>query len=59
MKKVRGVPQKRRSLAPRAPTFTMVIDTELRARLDGHREVNWSEVCREALRRALDKLEAR
>jgi len=50
------LPRREQARSPRKPTLTLVIDESLRAKLDRHRDVNWSEVIRRELEKQLARL---
>jgi len=56
---MKELPHRPVARSPRQPTLTLVIDDALRRRLDKHRDVNWSEVIRQHLDAALQRLEKR
>lgn len=39
------------------PTITINVDDELRARMENHPEINWSEVTRQAINEKVEQLE--
>jgi len=39
------------------PTITVNVDDELKNRMDGHPEINWSEVTRQAIQEKIETLE--
>lgn len=39
------------------PTITVNVDDELKERMEGHPEINWSEVTRQAIREKIETLE--
>lgn len=39
------------------PTITVNVDDELRARMENHPEINWSEVTRQAINEKVEQLE--
>lgn len=39
------------------PTVTVSVDEELKAKMEDHPEINWSEVARSAFKEKLDDLE--
>ncbi|MFB6125269.1 MAG: hypothetical protein ABEJ59_04860 [Halanaeroarchaeum sp.] len=39
------------------PTITVNVDDDLKARMEDHPEINWSEVTRQAIREKVDALD--